>query len=444
MNRTALIAALVLVAILGALAGWYAFLRVRTSAVREADTARGFGIPAPSSVGGVLGGTSGNISYSLGGQGSLSSLQAAQMPGPTDWTATSTEQSAITATSTAKAPFKAHFSRPTKTPIAGFGFVSHGTATRLIWAERATGYVFAADLATGEAVRLTNTLRPKVYEALFDDRGVIERGIAEDGSVETFLGTLGAATTSTAEPAALSGSLIEDGIATITTTPSAQSGIFFTRIGKDGDTEVVVAQRDGKKGKVVFSSPISGWRPIALSDGRLIVAQQPATGVLGFAYEIGKGGVLSSLVQGAQGLIVLPRAWGSALTWSISDKDGTMIFVRANAESEPSRLSLATAADKCVWAPPPVGASAKKPGALIAYCAVPKTPPGPNFLEERYQGALHTEDRWWKVDAASGSIEPLYNGSEAFDVRNPAIDPSGRYLAFIDADDSLWLMQIAP
>lgn len=441
-------AVLALAVILGGLVGWYLFLHSRTKAIEEVDAARGFGMAAPMAFGGnPLAGSSvgggGNAAYppspvsASRGTDIRSPLSSAGAFGDGAAGApTAPREGTTTAASSPK-----RLIHPARMPVAGFGFISRSGATRLYYAERATGYVFSVNLGGGEVSRVTNTLRPKIYEALFDESGVIERGIADDGSVETFVGTLGVATpTSTA--IALGGSPLEKNISAISIVGAAQPGIFYLR-AKDGGTEGIIARRDGAKGKTAFASPLTDWRPYALADGRLIVAQKAATNVSGFAYEVAKNGTLSPVAAEMPGLIILPHTWVSALIWSSSDAGGTALFARGSAAAEPRRLPIATVAEKCAWVPPPADASSRKPGALVAYCAVPRTPPSPHFLEEWYQGVLHTDDAWWRVDAASGSVEPLKT-SGGWDARDPAIDPSGRFLAFIDGnDDSLWVLILA-
>lgn len=444
--------AFVLIALLGGLAGWYVFLRARTTTVQETDAARGFSTDtsAPSS---SLGGFFSSVVDRVTGGGSETPDTAnsqGQASQPFAQSGTSTGQTSIVSTATSSAQggsfaTNASLSHPSKVPVAGFGFVSQGGALRLYYVERATGYVFAADLAKGTVTRLTNTLRPKVYEAMFDGKGVVERTIAEDGSVETFAGTFGvASTTSTSVP--LTGSFLSKNITAITLIPAATPALLYVREGAGG-TEGILAARDGTKPQTVFVSPITGWRILSLTDGRMIVAQKAASGVVGVAYEIPKAGALTSnalvpLATPTPGLVVVPRAWSSALLWS-SSSNRTTLFVRESDTKQAVTLPIATTAEKCAWVPAPSDASAKKPGVLVAYCAVPKTAPGSDFLENWYQGALHTDDAWWKVDAMSGTAEQFYATTQGIDVHDPVIDPSGTFLAFRDGrDDSLWVLTL--
>ena len=99
-------------------------------------------------------------------------------------------------------------------------------------------------------------------------------------------------------------------------------------------------------------------------------------------------------------------------------------------------LSIHTSADKCVWN---TGVTE------TAYCAVPRDAPGSSYLQDRYQGTLHTSDTWYKVDVAAGTAEEFFVPDMQLDVTNPTIDGRGLYLAFTNGlDHSLWMLRIAP
>ena len=108
---------------------------------------------------------------------------------------------------------------------------------------------------------------------------------------------------------------------------------------------------------------------------------------------------------------------------------------------------IQTIADKCTWAPTSPEAPQGKPGDLIAYCGVPQTIPSQQFLDDWYKGIVHTSDEFYEVDASAASTTLLYNPqgdtSASLDVEDPSVDPSGQYLAFINAaDQSLWVLRI--
>jgi hypothetical protein len=61
---------------------------------------------------------------------------------------------------------------------------------------------------------------------------------------------------------------------------------------------------------------------------------------------------------------------------------------------------------------------------------------------------VHTSDEFYEVDASAASTTLLYDPSgdtsAQLDVEDPSVDPSGQYIAFINAkDQSLWVLRIA-
>ncbi len=403
----------VIVVLLGALSGWYFFLRGQTQATTSADAARGFSTGAP--FGSPTGSTYQNMLSDISG-GAASSGASSGKALPQLWHAD-------------------------KAPVAGFAFSAGTTSTDLSYVERSTGYVFSAAASMQTITRRTNTLLPKIYEAYFDTAGgVIERGVDGSGAITTFAGRLSTTTTAgaTSTAVALSGSYLDTNILALATN-AVTGSVFYLESG----TPRVVgleAQWDGSKRSTVFSSAIADWRATWLSDGRVILLMAPTDGVVGYAYALQSDGSLAPLVGPVLGLTVAPRSSASATTQSLlygqSTGSGLTLFAQVNAQSAPVALPIHTVADKCVWAP---GAN------LIAYCAVPQVAPAGNFLDDWYKGLAHTADALWRVDVSAGTVQLVYAPSSglALDVEDPVIDASGAYIAFRDkTDGSLWVLRL--
>lgn len=407
------LAALIVVS-LGALSGWYFFLRGEIRSTVAQDSARGFGAEAPT-FGGALG-----SAY----QNALSAVFGAPESGSAD------------------ANNPARLWQVDRAPVAGAGFVQTEKGARLYFAERGSGYIFSADLGAQTVARLSNTLMPKTYEAFFGKSGaVVERSLDEGGAVTTFAGSL--ATSSSADDLhALSGGLLAKGIERIAVSPASDEIFYLVR--ESGAVVGIRARHDGSGQKRIFASGIGGWQVEWLPDGRIVLLQDPADGVPGYAYELKNAGV-SALIGGLPGLTVLPRASSTALLYSTSGGGGIALFSRVSASSSAMQLPIKTVAEKCVWSPagqsPPGGAG----GSLVAYCAVPQTSPVGGFLNAWYKGQTHPADAWWRVDASAGTASILFAppSNLALDVKNPVMDERGGYIAFVNnADLSLWLLRV--
>ncbi len=388
----------IIVIVLGGLAGWYFFLRNATSDTVSKDTARGYT----------------SNSFDVGG--------GAQSP------ANATSTIAETTGAAQKPPQLWHVATA---PIGGASFVGTSTNMRLRFAERSSGNIFDVDPASGSVTRVSNKLMPKIYEAAFaHGGGVILRSLDENGIETTFLGTLRTTSSSTET---LSGSYVAGGIkhfsldsisGSLTYLTAAGEGYGIFRLGQDG------------KPKLLMSSILADWR-LEAAGPKTIVLQSPADGLTGIAFELTSGGALRTLTSNVPGLTVLAHPTASMLLFS-SSNGGPTLFARMSASSTSLRLPVKTIAEKCIWLP---GTT------FTAYCGVPQTVPTGNFLDAWYQGAVHTADQIWKIDASAGTAEVAYTPGTnlSLDVKDPVVDDSGQFIAFKDAhDDSLWILRITP
>jgi hypothetical protein len=394
-----------IVVMVGALVGWYFVLRSEQQGITAADVARG---DASSVFEGAIGSTYANIVGMLTGKGTEGGVE--QRP-PRMW-------------------------QVSKTPVAGMTFMKDGNVVRVQFVERATGYVLSASTETGEVTRVTNTLKPRVYEALFTkDGGVILRSL-EGERIKTFAGSTiqgASGTTTSSSESALEGVYLDDDILELTADPDAPA-IFSLLPSGNGGIVGAVSGWDGGKAKRIFDSSVTGWESTWLPDGRIILAQKAADDVPGYAYALSSTGVLTPLIRGVPGLTILAKSSSDALLFGRS-AGIVSLFARVSQNATAVTLPVKTPADKCVWSP---GAS------LVAFCAVPQSIPSGNYLNERYAGTAHTSDAWWRINASAGTAELLYAPDGAtLDVEQPVVDDSGTYIAFLNGvDRSLWVLRI--
>ena len=398
----------IVVVALGGLLGWYYFLQGAQQQTNAQSAARGYGSVAPSFTGSA-GSTYQNAASTLGG------AETTSTPGPVSrlW-------------------------EVSQVPIAGFGWEGNSTPT-LRFVERSSGNVLEASPSNGSVVRLTDTLRAEIYQALLTrDGSVLERSVDQNGTIVTFAGVAASssASTATSSPDTLQGIEFAQNIRAIAADPLSDT-LYYT-ISEPSGISLVSTNWAGQKEKQLFTSAITQWHLFADGDGTVILLQAPADGVEGYAYRLQKGGSLSLLAQ-APGLTLLPNASSSALMYGASQGGQLSLFVQSSANASPARVSLQTVADKCAWAP---GKS------LIAYCGAPTQVPSQQFLDDWYKGIVHTSDKFYEIDAQAASTTLLYDPSggaqAALDVEDPMVDPTGQYIAFINAaDQSLWVLRIA-
>jgi hypothetical protein len=403
------ILAVVIVVVLGGTVGWYFFLHVPQTRNDAIDAARGLGVSIASFTGGS---TQDNIRTIVSG-GSTSTSATSSSP---LW-------------------------QVDKAPVAGMNFVKRATSTTIDYVQRANGYVFRADPVQKTVVRVTETLMPKIYDSVISPNGsVLARSLDDSGFITTFTATVGATTSKTSTSTAqnsLNGTYLEKGIRQVVSSPTTQS-IFYLIPNTTGGIDGFTAPWNGLKPKKVFSSTITHWMPLWLSDGRLIITESAMDDLPGYAYRVESDGTMTLLVGNVPGLTFLPHASSKAILYGSSSGGTLTLFTQGAASTTPTALSIQTIADKCVWLD---GKS------LIAYCAVPTTPPKGRFLDQWYRGAIHTSDTWWKVDVQNGIVLEMYSPKRSdgvdLDVERPIIDSSGNYITFINASDkSLWMLKI--
>lgn len=396
------------------LGGWYFFLRQATSGTEAIDSSRGFGSQSPS-FNGAVGSTYQNMI--------------------TDATGVSAPTTQMSGQQSQKPPELWHV---TQNPVAGAGFVVNQMgATKLYFAERATGYIFLADTGTGALVRLSNTLRPKIYEALFSNDGsVVERSLDDGGHIATFVGKLSAniEDTSTTSQQVLTGILLDPDVLALAVDPNSNQ--FLYTVAQKGSLVGIKAPWSGKKATNVFTSPLFQWRIQWLPDGRIMLAQNSADDVPGSSFQLANDGSFKPLIVNAPGLTILPKSGSAALLYGVSSNGSLSLYAQVDGASAAVKLPIKTIADKCVWAP---GKS------LIAYCAVPQTPTEGTPLNDLHTGVLHTADSWWRINVKDATAQLMYAPSEGsvLDVEHPQIDLSGKLISFINGTDmSLWLLRM--
>ncbi len=349
----------------------------------------------------------------------------------------------ITGGTRAPAPAEAGKQAPrlwhvTKTPIAGFGFGANGS---VYIAERATGNILSANPGVSTINRLTNTLFPKVREAVFSRTGdVVLRSTNDSGAITSFAGLIATTTvvTATSTPNVLEGSYLPSNIIALDV-PSNQptsKGIFFLTALPEGGSVGATSNWKGAAVKKMFTSPLTQWRAQALSDGSVVLTQNATDGMAGYAFIVTAAGTWKPLLSDLPGLTVAHHESGNAYLYGTSQGGILSLYVKTGSK-DPIKLTIETTADKCVWAP---GTG------MIAYCAVPTTKPSATYLSDWYQGVSHSNDVWWKIQANEGTVERFFvaDSNAKFDVEDAAMDESGSYLGWRDAaDKSLWLLRIS-
>ncbi len=406
-----IIAAVLIVVTIGALIGWFYVVQSNIESIEVKDVARGSSL-APS-----FGGTSGSaFQNALGGDFAIepsasSSSAPAKKAAPRLW-------------------------RIASNPVSGFGFAT--TTPRVLFVDTATGNILEADPLTSDIVRRSNTIFPKSFDAKFSSEGSVVLRFFENNAVRTYAARLPTSTpqqVSATSTARLSGTYLPTGIVDIAILP--KEILVYALPDAAGGIQITQSDIKGGSQKKLITLPLRDWRLHAAQDGTVVLAQKASDGIPGYSFTLSPSGILAPLIENRAGLTVLAKN-PRAVIFGTSD-GGLALSARQSRDAEPTNLSLATIAEKCVWS---------RGTTLVAWCAVPRASAGSTDpLLDLYQGVRHTSDVWYRLDVAAGTAVEIFtpDGSANIDVENPSIDAGNRYIAFTNAaDKSLWVLRIEP
>lgn len=410
-----IVAAILIILIACSFFGWYWWLKRQQAANSAVTAGRGLGGGIPAFSGGSLGSTNLNISSSFENGSGTSTVPAKTQ-----------ERQLSTTTPVAW--------RVSTTPAAAISITSQGGRHSAMIVERVSGNVFSVDPLTGEAIRVTNTLIPTIYDALWiNPVDVLLRSMNEQGLATTFLGHIKAATSSPVGE--MAGEFLDTRISAVAAKPDGTA--FFAIYPVVSGYIGVIKDSLNTKETRVWESVAGGWRAY-WRGSTITLVQHASEGVYGSVYSIDPETRNSRvLLQGVAGLSASVRGDDSAIIYSESYVDSFNTYLKTATGTR--TLAIKTLGEKCAWSP-----QAKN----IAICAVPQSL-GANALPDAwYAGAAHFNDTLWLVDAQTGELRELMSPGSFFgvpvDVKNPTIDATGLFLTFIDANNNTpWILRIS-
>jgi len=398
----------VTVTILSALFAWYFFLSGEEKGLDELARARGLDGATPTFLN-PTGSTYANLTGGGISPVATESAAAARAKPPRLWRLSSVPASGVSI-----------FDAATSTDPSLIQFVDRGT-----------GNVFRANTQTGNIARLTNTLLPNIYEAVWvgPDK-VLMRQLGEFDSIETFSAEIKAATSTNLSgeiitEQKLDGKYIERGIADIVSRPEETGTIAYLRSSQEGSA-LMQSLPDGSEAKRIWQSAIGGWELSWPEPNTAILTQRASANIPGSSYVISiQDASVSPFITGERGLAVAARDNETAL---FSTYTRGILSLNLRSADGNIFLPLRTFADKCVWDPVSTD---------TAYCAVPSSLPAANYPDSWYRGEVHFSDTWWKINTATLETELLLSPESEYqvilDVWDPIINPQATHIVFLDA-----------
>lgn len=402
-----IITALSGVIIVGALLGWYVYLKGKGTDLSLVQKGRGLGETLASSF--PVGSAYQNVTNAIGGIFGGPSAASSTTPGA------------------AKAPTVWQFA---SAPTAGMGFfTSASSSIGVRFVDRASGNIFDAELEKGSVVRRSNTLVPKISYAVVAPQYTIMQTEGSAG-VETYLGTIKAATTTSnieTAPGTLSTITLPRTILAITVDESVAKGSLFYLLPYNGGIAGMLMKGASEKSERIWTFPITGWLA-AWSNGHITLVQKPSGNAQGSAYRLSLSGSLSPIVSNVSGLFLREHPKNNGFLYSSVSGKEIPKLVGQIGKNAPINLPFATLADKCAWDPS---------SDSVIYCGVPQSLPDNTVLPDAwYRGEVHFSDAIWRMDIMSGAVHLVYDPSrdnQQLDILDPQVSADGSFLIFTDA-----------
>jgi len=407
MQRTFIIAAAVLV-ILGLGVAAYFFFFSGSSA--------GVTVTTPS----------GNTTLPSAGQGAVPATDTTTGTGGTSGTPTGS-LSAPVAVSSRLVKISAGPIVPGEAVITKAATASSTAETTVNYIDRQSGNIFSYSTLTKQNTRTSNKTIPGIQSAAWLPNGstAFVRYLSGNdfGTINTY-----------ALPAnGASGFFLAQNLADLSV---SATGVLTLASGVTGST-ASVARTDGTHAATVFSSPLSALR--ASFAGKQYLATTKASETLpGSAFIVDTAGRFLRIAGPHNGLVAIASPSGKWVLASYTSNSALQMELVNVATGEVTVLPVATIADKCVWA---------ADDAMI-YCGIPvNPPPGAVYPDDWYQGAVHFNDRIWKIQVAGRYAQLVLDfpteTKDTLDATALAIDSANTTLVFVNKNDgSLWSYQL--
>jgi len=306
------------------------------------------------------------------------------------------------------------------------------------YVERTTGHVYETTVETLKNTRVTNTTIPKVYEALWGNKGesVIIRYLNEKtNAIESFSAAI-IKQEENASEGTLEGTFLQSGIKEIALSPT-KTTVFSLAPGGDG-TIGTRSKIDGTDKVQMFDFPFTEWLAQWATNKSIFLTSKASNNVPGFLYTLSStGGPLKKVLGDISGLTTLSNGLGTKILYSESTVNGLSVHIHEVTTGESKKLGITTLPEKCIWAS----------DNITVYCGVPESLPQGKYPDIWYQGLLSFTDAIWKVNTDTAYSEVLLKPAESLninlDIIKPFLDEDEDYLFFTNKKDySLWALKI--
>ncbi|MFA6300923.1 MAG: peptidoglycan-binding domain-containing protein [Candidatus Paceibacterota bacterium] len=309
----------------------------------------------------------------------------------------------------------------------------------LRYVDRASGNIYETFVDKIQETKFTTTIIPKVYEAIFGNKGesVIMRYLKTDGkTIESFVGNLPKELLAgdTTDGNEIKGTFLPEDVKDLSLAPDTKS-VFYLFNSGDNIVGTTLNLLTNKKTQI-FDSPFTEWLSSWPNSKTITLTTKPSFSVPGYMYTKDLNSQRFSQVMGKiNGLTTLMSPDGKMILYG-NNTLALNLFHTDTKTVEP--FGVKTLPEKCVW----------NKTSTTLYCAVPGGAGGSTYPDVWYQGEVSFSDQLWKIDIVTGNatqiIDPTTTtGGEEIDGIKLGTDETENYLFFVNKKDSfLWELKI--
>jgi hypothetical protein len=336
------------------------------------------------------------------------------------------------------------------TPVAGYSASSTAATTTIVWVDRGRGNVYEASDAAADITTLSNTVVPKIFNAVWNKNLTAFIGsLYEDGNLTPtniyaeLQKQRGVTASSTAmnpslTPYVLQGKDIPGNVIGYAVSPDKTR--LFILLNENGSGVGYIAAFNGTGMTRLFSTPMTQVSVDWPSDNVISIITKGSKIYNGFLYFVNpKTGVWTRVLGPVTGLSAVVSHDGKNVIYSSTDGDtsiSTAIYSVTAATS--TDAVIRTVADKCAWG---------KLYTSIVYCGVPSDLPSAAYPDDWYYGNISFNDRIWQLNAKTGEVKQIASitdqSDRIIDTYRPDTDSRDKYLLFMNKTDlSFWSLDL--
>lgn len=310
-------------------------------------------------------------------------------------------------------------------------------APAIRYVDRATGNVYQTWADRISEKKFTNTVIPKVYEAIFGNNGdsVIMRYLRPDEkTIVTFIGklpadTLGGDTSS----GKVEGSFLPDDTSDLVFSPDGNSMFYLYELGTNAIGMTADSKGEGKN--QVLDLPYTEWLSSWINKDTITLNTKASGLSPSYLYNLDiNNKTFNKVLGGLYGMTSLTSPDGKLVLYG----DNTLGLKIYNTENRKQiNLKISTLPEKCVWT-----------SQNELYCAVPKFYEQALYPDAWYMGEISFEDQLWKVEGTN-FVETLILDlkenvdREDVDAIKLKLSQNESYLFFINKKDPyLWELRL--